>query len=331
MSMDLQTVVELPKALPPMAHGRKMLLMGSCFAENMGRLMAESKFDIDVNPFGILYNPLSIAAALTDIVSGRRYVEGDLFFYRDLWHSPMHHGDFSAPLPAEALERINGRIGQAHSVLPRLDWLMITFGTAYVYERRETGRVVANCHKLPDSCFLRRLLSPDEAVEVYASLLPTLFALAPDLKVLFTVSPVRHIRDGLHANQVSKATLLLAVDRLQRLFPERTFYFPSYEIQLDELRDYRFYADDMLHPSPLAVRYLWERFSDTFFSDETRAVVAEVGEITRGLAHRPFHPESEAYQRFLGQIVLKMERLNGKYPYLDFQKEKESCRIRLKP
>ena len=154
---------------------------------------------------------------------------------------------------------------------------------------------------------------------------------APLFWSIFTVSPIRHIRDGMHANQLSKSTLLLAIDRLQQRFPEHVFYFPSYEIVLDELRDYRFYADDMLHPSPMTVRYLWERFSETFFSAETKQLITAVEDISRDLSHKPFHPESEAYQRFLGQIVLKIERLNGKYPYLDFQKEKELCHIRLNP
>ena len=151
------------------------------------------------------------------------------------------------------------------------------------------------------------------------------------MKILFTVSPIRHIRDGMHANQLSKSTLLLAIDRLQQRFPEHVFYFPSYEIVVDELRDYRFYADDMLHPSPMTVRYLWERFSETFFSAETKQLITAVEDISRDLSHKPFHPESEAYQRFLGQIVLKIERLIGKYPYLDFQKETELCHMRLNP
>ena len=137
--------------------------------------------------------------------------------------------------------------------------------------------------------------------------------------MLFTVSPIRHIRDGMHANQLSKATLLLAIEQLQSIFPTTIFYFPSYEIMLDELRDYRFYADDMLHPSPLAVNYLWERFSDVFFSDETKKIMDECESIRKALAHRPFHPDSEEHKRFLGQIVLKIERLNRKYPYLEFE------------
>ena len=208
---------------------------------------------------------------------------------------------------------------------------MLTFGTAYVYEQKETGKVVSNCHKLPENKFNRRLLSVEEIVEDYTALITEMAARNPDLKWLFTVSPIRHIRDGMHANQLSKSTLLLAIDRLQQLFPERVFYFPSYEIILDELRDYRFYADDMLHPSPLAVNYLWKCFSDSFFSAETKQVMTEVEDIRKDMAHKPFHPESEAYQRFLGQIVLKIERLIGKYPYLDFQKETELCHMRLNP
>ena len=243
----------------------------------------------------------------------------------------MHHGSFSAFTPEETLHTINSRLHHAYKKLPELNWLMVTMGTAYVYKQKESGQVVANCHQLPESHFLRYRLSVEEIVEDYTALITEMSALNPDLKWLFTVSPIRHIRDGMHANQLSKSTLLLAIDRLQRLFPERVFYFPSYEIILDELRDYRFYADDMLHPSPLAIRYLWERFSETFFSPETKQVIIAVQDIRRDLAHKPFHPESEAYQRFLGQIVLKIERLIGKYPYLDFQKETELCHMRLNP
>jgi hypothetical protein len=346
--MDFRTKVELPASLPPVTHAGQILLLGSCFAENMGRQLAENKFRVDVNPFGILYNPFSVSTALVEILKGKVYQEEDLFAYKeiirnkeynkqdlfaykDLWHSPMHHGSFSAATAGEVIRNINHRLQQAHKTVHQLDWLMLTFGTAYVYEQKETGRVVSNCHKLPESNFNRRLLSVDEIVNEYTSLIAGMTARNPNLKVLFTVSPIRHIRDGMHANQLSKSTLLLTIDRLQQLFPKQVFYFPAYEIVLDELRDYRFYADDMLHPSPLAVNYLWKCFSDSFFSAETKQVMTEVEDIRKDMAHKPFHPESEAYQRFLGQIVLKIERLIGKYPYLDFQKETELCHIRLNP
>ncbi|EJX00080.1 GSCFA family protein [gut metagenome] len=305
--------------------------MGSCFAENMGNFLREGKFQVDMNPFGILYNPLSIGAAWKEIRNGKVYEESDLFFYKGLWHSSMHHSIFSAESPRLVLQRINDRLQQACERVQRLDWLMLTFGTAYVYEQKDTGRVVANCHKLPEELFTRRLLSVDEIVDEYQELIADLTVICPQARLLFTVSPIRHQRDGMHANQLSKATLLLAIDRLQQLFPGRVWYFPSYEIVLDELRDYRFFAEDMVHPSPLAVRYLWQRFSATCFPAETLRILEAVEDIRRDLEHRPFHPHSEVYHRFLGQIVLKIERLIGKYPYLDFQKEIELCHIRLNP
>lgn len=329
--MDFQTKVEQPAGLPSVTHAGQILMMGSCFAENVGRLLKDAKFQLDLNPFGILYNPSSLFTALIEILKRKVYKEGDLFFHNGFWHSLMHHGCFSGPTLEETLQSVNIRLLQAHQTLLKLDWVMLTFGTAYVYEQKETGKIVSNCHKLPENNFNRRILSVEEIVEDYTALIAEMTTRNPDLKWLFTVSPIRHIRDGMHANQLSKSTLLLAIDRLQQLFPEQVFYFPSYEIILDELRDYRFYADDMLHPSPLAIRYLWERFSETFFSAETKQVIMAVQDIRRDLAHKPFHPESEAYQRFLGQIVLKIERLIGKYPYLDFQKETELCHMRLNP
>ena len=328
--MNLTTPVEIPSGFIPIHHAQRLLIMGSCFAENIGTLLAENKFQVDINPFGILYNPLSISMALREIIRKRLYEESDLFSYREYWHSPMHHGSFSAATPEEVVRNIRVRLEQAHKELKQLDWLMLTFGTAYVYEQKKTGKVVANCHKLPEKDFVRRRLETDEITEDYILLLDELISLNPKIKILFTVSPIRHVRDGMHANQLSKSVLLLAIDRLMQRYPQATFYFPSYEIILDELRDYRFYADDMVHPSSLAVNYLWERFSETFFCPETQALIKECATIRKAIAHKPFHPESEEYKRFLGQIVLKIERLNEKYPYLDFEKETNMCRLALR-
>ncbi len=294
--------------------------MGSCFAENIGRCLTDAAFRVDVNPTGILYNPLSVSTALREIIAGRTYTESDLFFHRGCWHSPMHHGCFSSESADETLQRINSRMAAVHANLPATDWLLLTFGTSYIYKEATTGKVVANCHQLPEKQFTRRRLTVEEIVTDYIALLTELWQQNPGLQVLFTVSPIRHVRDGLHANQLSKSTLLLAIDALQAAFPYRVHYFPSYEIVLDELRDYRFYADDLCHPSPLAVCYLWERFVQTFFSPETRTVMQEVEEIRKALAHKPFHPASEEHKRFLGQIVLKIKRLKGKYPNLDIGK-----------
>ena len=328
--MNFITPVELPANLPRLRHTDRLLLLGSCFAANMGTRLIGAKFSCDVNPYGVLYNPLSISVALREIILGKVYGKEELFFFRDCWHSSMHHGDFSSPSADETLKKINGRIANAHGRIFHTNCLLLTFGTSWVYEQKNTGCIVGNCHKLPEKEFTRRRLTVDEIVSDYTSLLSGLLARNSGLKVMFTVSPIRHIRDGIHATQLSKSTLLLAVDRLQAAFPESVFYFPAYELVLDELRDYRFYAEDMVHPSDMAVQYVWERFSSACFSEETLQIIEESENIRRGLAHKPFHPDSEEYKRFLGQIVLKIDRLNGKYPYLDFQKERELCHIRLK-
>ena len=323
--MKLLTPVERPALRPSIGYAHRLMLMGSCFAAHIGARLQEARFRCDANPYGVLYNPLSISAALREMLAGKVYAAADLYPHQGLWHSPMHHGDFSAATPDEALQRINSRLRPASAALPALDFLLLTWGTAWVYEDRETGHVAGNCHKRPETCFLRRRLAVDEIVEDAASLFDALWQQNASLQVVLTVSPIRHVRDGLHDNQLSKATLLLAADRLCAAFPGRVFYFPAYELLQDELRDYRFYADDLVHPSPLAVRYVWERFAQWCLSPEAVRLMAEVEDVRKALAHRPLHPESEEYKRFLGQIVLKMERLNGKYPYFDFQNERESC------
>lgn len=329
--MNFHTPVERPTGVPAISHEQPILMMGSCFTEHVGALLNTYKFNLDLNPFGILYNPLSIAEALERVLRGTPYGQEELFLHKGLWHSPMHHGAFSATDPNLTLGKINERLLQAHQGVDQTEWLILTFGTAYVYRQGESGAVVANCHQLPERSFTRKRLTVEEVVERYQLLLTAWFERSPKLRVLLTVSPIRHARDGMHANQLSKATLLLAIDHLCELFPEKLIYFPSYEIMHDELRDYRFYADDMLHPSPLAVRYIWEAFSETFFKRETADLMARIEEINRALEHRPFHPKSDTYKRFLEQLVLKIEQLISKYPYLEFQKEKEVCRIRLNP
>ena len=306
------------------------MLLGSCFAMNMGASLLDAKFRCDVNPYGVLYNPESISTALREMQGGKVYAEQDLFRFQGLWHSPMHHSMFSAEEAEDALRGINLRLTTACVALHELDCLLITFGTAWVYESKETGRVVANCHKLPENSFVRRRLSVQSIVEDYTSLLAGLFARNSRLEVIFTVSPIRHVRGGMHANQLSKATLLLAIDALQNAFPDQVFYFPAYELLLDELRDYRFYAEDMLYPSDVAVRYLWQRFSRTCFTPQALRIMQASEDIRKALSHEPFHPSSSEYKRFLEQIVLKIDRLTEKYPYLDFQKEREICHTRLK-
>ena len=328
-SMNLFTSVEMPAKLPQWSHRDGLMLLGSCFTTHIGKRLEACKFRCDTNPYGVLYNPLSIATALKEIAGEKSYEKKDLYFAGGLWHSAMHHGDFSSSSADETLLRINSRLQRASAEMHELTGLLLTWGTAWVYEEKDTGRVVGNCHKLPERTFVRRMLSVDEIVCEYDALLNRLWEQSPSLNILFTVSPIRHIRDGLHANQLSKATLLLAVDTLQQRYPQRIAYFPAYELLIDELRDYRFYAADMVHPSEVAVEYIWQRLIEEVFSADTRKLMQECLEVEKMLEHKPFHPESEGYKRFLGQIVLKINQLNRKCPYLDFEIERKICRTRL--
>ncbi len=327
--MEFRTKVELPVGQGEIRHSDSISLWGSCFAENIGKLLSDNKFDCDVNPFGVLYNPLSIAKSMSILLDGKTYHEKDLRFDKGIWYSLMHHSSFSSTNLSECLEKINLRIVKGREMLGKARWIIFTWGTARVYEWKETGEIVGNCHKLPDRLFTRRLLGVEEVVSVFGSLLKKIHLINPDAQFLFTVSPIRHAKDGMHGNQLNKAVLLLAIEKLCREIPS-CHYFPSYEIMLDELRDYRFYADDMLHPTPLAVNYIWECFCSSFFTADTLRIMKDWQEIRKALEHRPFDAKSEAYYTFLSQIMLKIERLKEKFPYLDVQNEIALCQTRLK-
>ena len=329
--MRLTIPVELPKRELEISHATRQMIMGSCFAENIGKRLVACKFPAMLNPFGILYNPLSIAAALRRIV-GREFFTDDspeLAFHGERWHSMLHHGDFSRRDKDELLAAVNGSIDSARTHLSGLDLLTLTFGTAYVYVRKSDNCVAGNCHKLPAALFTRRLLGIDEIVETTARCINEIQGINPAARILFTVSPIRHLRDGAHDNQKSKATLLLAIDELQKFYPTCTAYFPAYEIMLDELRDYRFYAEDMAHPSPLAVEYIWERFTACHIAGESIALCKEIAPIMRALAHRPFDERSSGYKEFIGNTLQKIEAIKEKHPYIDFEKEIEKCNIQL--
>ena len=326
--MKLFTPVEMPASLPKLTYADGIMMLGSCFADRLGSRLVDAKFRCDVNPYGTLYNPLSISRALREILAEKRYSAQDLFFYNGCWHSGMHHGDFSSPQQAETLRLINERISQASQYLRSLIHLFITFGTAWVYE--EGGRVVSNCHKRQESEFKRRCLEVGEIVDDYAELLSGMLVENADMEVTFTVSPIRHVRDGLHANQLSKSTLLLAVDELQtRLQSKRVHYFPAYEMMMDEWRDYRYYAADMVHPSPLAVDFIYELFENAFLSKEEQRLSALCREVRAALEHKPFHPEAEAYQSFMQQTIQKINEIKKLCPDIHLDKELSQCNTRL--
>lgn len=325
--MQLTTPVNIPAGGLEIGHSSRILLLGSCFAQNIGNRLAAYKFNVCSNPFGIAYNPLSIATILDRILTGEEFREDspELLESNGKWHSILHHSDFSRNSREELLHTVNSALAKAKEQLDRCDIITVTFGTAYVYTRCSDGLIVSNCHKLPAKMFNRRLLSIGETTERMSEVMRRIIERRPDVKFLFTVSPIRHLRDGAHDNQKSKATLLLAVDELQRAFPANCAYFPAYEIMLDELRDYRFYADDMVHPSPLAIEYIWQKFADCYIDQKSMARCSAIDEINKGIAHRPFDEKSEGYKTFIKSILQSIEKVNSEKPLLDFTKEIERC------
>jgi hypothetical protein len=321
--MSLITEIKIPEYPSKMDYSKNMMFFGSCFSESIGQKMVDLKFNVDMNPFGILYNPQSIANSLKFLLDKQLFTEYDLFQDQGLWNSFYHHSRFSDVDKDTALEKINSRILLSHEFLRSADFLVITFGTAWAYELVSLGQVVSNCHKVPASQFSRIRLTRHEITEAYRHLMEELWSFNPNLKVIFTISPIRHWKDGAVENQVSKATLIMAVDRLRNDFGDRGLsYFPSYELMMDELRDYRFYAEDMLHPSPVAIDYIFDRFSKFIISKDTHQTSDKVIKLRKAALHRPFNMNSAEYEKFLQANLEDIDKLNATYPQMNFSEEK---------
>lgn len=287
----------------------------------MGSRLELLKFPTLLNPFGIVFNPVSIAVNLERLLEGEPFRESELFQSQGIWHSFEHHGRFSNPDKVVALEDINQSFSAARHFLQTSNRLVITLGTAHVFLLKESGRIVANCHKVPAKAFERRRLRVKEVVDNLTAVFQKLKAALPTLEIIVTVSPVRHLRDGLMENQRSKATLLLALEEVGSRLPF-VHYFPAYEILLDDLRDYRFYAEDMAHPSQQATDYIWEYFETAFFGEETKRLCEQLAEVQAALAHRPFHPKTLDHQLFLRNQLARVEQLAKQFPQLNFEAEK---------
>ena len=325
---EFRTVIKLQNSDEKISYDSVLLFMGSCFSENIGDKFIERRFNAVVNPFGILYNPVSVKQSMEILMEKRLFQKNDLFRYEGLWHSFYHHSRFSSLERTTVLKTINENIEKGHDVLKKADFLFITFGTSWVYENIEDGTVVANCHKLPASRFRRYRLGIGEIVESYSGLIDSLREFNPGLKIIFTVSPVRHWKDGAHGNQLSKSVLLLAVDELVQKF-EYVDYFPAYELVMDDLRDYRFYAEDMLHPGSVAVDYIWNRLLDVYFDDNAKLFVKETEKIIKAREHRPFNEKGEEYRAFLSNMIKKLDELSGRFPKADLKEDKEYFKHKL--
>ena len=320
--MEFRTEVNIPPSENRISHASDILFMGSCFTENIGAMMQERKFRVDLNPFGINYNPSSLSRNLWALLNGREYTHKDIQEDNGRWFSFDHHGQFSDPDPDVCLDRINKRISSSRDGLAGTDYLLLTWGTAWVYVLRESATVVSNCHKLPAKNFSRHLLTVNQVIDTYTKLFAGLRAQLPELRIILTVSPVRHWKDGPVLNSVSKSTLLLAANKLTELF-SYCEYFPAYEIAMDDLRDYRFYGEDLVHPNQQMINYIWEKFSSTYFDESTKTLMAEIEKLNAARNHRPFDPASIQYLQFCEKQLEKANRLAASHPNLDLSDLKD--------
>ena len=315
--MKFRTEIDIAPLGVKIGYGNRILALGSCFAEHIAGRLAEARFRIVTNPTGILFNPLSIAAALRSYADEAPVQHSELDFDGELWFHYGFHGSLSAASPDEALAAMNAARKAGAEALRRADRVLLTLGTAWVYEHN--GQVVANCHRQPATEFVRRRLGVAEITGAFSALLAGPLA---GKEVILTVSPVRHLGDGLSGNALSKSLLRVAVEQICQRHPKAE-YFPSFEILNDELRDYRFYADDMTHPSDVAVDYIWQRFAEAAFDSPTRRAAEDAQRIVQAAEHRPFAPDSEQYRTFCRTMANRIEALEAQYPTMDFADEKE--------
>ncbi|WP_024982006.1 GSCFA domain-containing protein [Flavobacterium succinicans] len=318
--MLLSTPISISKSNFPIDYQSKMVLMGSCFAENIGNKFQYFKFNTLVNPFGIIFNSVSIEKMIERVVLQKTFSKEDIFYHNERWHSYEVHSDCSTDDPEALLNNLNQLLSETKKQLQEATHFIITYGTSWVYRHIETNAIVANCHKVPQKQFTKELLSIDKIQKSIQNTISLITILNPKCNFIFTVSPVRHLKDGFVENQVSKAHLIAAIhDNLKTEHLElNTDYFPSYEIMMDELRDYRFYADDMIHPSPMAIDYIWERFTATQIDANAIATMELVQTIQKGLAHRPFNPNSESHQKFEANLKEKIATLEAQYSFVKF-------------
>jgi hypothetical protein len=315
--MQFRTTVPITPLSSAINYQSHLVLMGSCFAENMGERSSYFKFSSMVNPFGIIFNPVSLENIISRSVTKQYFTADDLFFHNDLWHSFEVHSDKSNTDSESLLTALNTALDDLHEQLCRASHCLITLGTAWVYRSVRTGAIVANCHKVPQREFTKELLSVVTIENHLAALVAAIQSINPNIAVVMTVSPVRHSKDGFMENNRSKAHLITALHQVIAAHPE-VYYFPSYEIVMDELRDYRFYAQDMLHPSPLAIDYIWERFTQACITPASYPIMKEVDAIQKALQHRPFNPSSPSHLQFLNHLQQKIQSLQDQHPTITF-------------
>jgi GSCFA family len=322
-----------PKHLPQkINHRHKLLLLGSCFTENIGDKLVAHKFSVLQNPNGILFNPVSVKEAVENYISNKIITESDLFYLNEGYHSWQHHSRFSGTTKEDAVQKINTSTNTAHHYLKETDTVIITLGSAWVYEltgkaaNGKVGNVAANNHKAPADWFNRRLLSNTEVIDLLNTTVSQLQQFNPFTKIIFTISPVRHLREGFVENNRSKAALINAVHAAAEHF-ENVFYFPAYELVIDDLRDYRFYAEDMVHPNYAATNYVWEKFVASCIDEPSQELMKQINEINAAINHKPFNSTSEAHKKFLQTYLQKLQTIRLRCPYINFDAEEAFLKV----
>jgi hypothetical protein len=316
--MQFRTQIPISKSQNSIDYNSKIVSLGSCFAENIAEKLDYFKFQNTCNPFGIIFNPVSIEKIIHKAVNQELFTEKDIFFHNERWHSFDVHSDLNHSNKEAFLENINAILQETKNQITQSAHIIITYGTSWVYRNLESNSIVANCHKVPQKEFSKAILSVEITVKSIKNTIDLIQKVNPKANIIFTVSPVRHLKDGFVENQQSKAHLITAIHQILNSKSEILNYFPSYEIMMDELRDYRFYSEDMLHPSKVAIDYIWERFSETTISEESHSIMEEVETIQKGLAHRPFNPNSESHKKFLDNLNQKINTLAFKFPHIKF-------------
>ena len=314
--LEFRTTVKTGENRSWLHHSDSVVLLGSCFSDNIGGKLSAALFNATVNPMGTLYNPMSIAHGVQQLIDCTPVAGKDLFMQGGVWNSFDFHSRHSLPDKQATIDRMNQRIEQGHQALKNARLLTVTLGTAIVYRLKSTGEVVANCHKVPQHEFERKMATVSEMVAELDRMLTRLHEFNPELRVILTVSPIRHIADGLDTNSLSKASLRVAIQEAMARHRDYCDYFPAYEIMMDDLRDYRFYATDMVHPSDVAVEYIWQAFQATYLDDRSALAVARCERIHKRLQHRPMSANRETVERFNADTASVVRNLIKEYPYL---------------
>ena len=318
--MKLMLDVEIKSPPGKITHADKLFLIGSCFTEHIGRRLEELKFPVLQNPNGILFDPISVSKSINSYVDLKNYGKEDLFFLNELWQSWNHHSIFSGTDILEVLANINRSQVAAHRHLINATWMIITLGSAFSYQLKNNEQSVANCHRAPGQLFNKNLLTTEAIALSLGETIKKLKTFSPALKIIFTISPVRHIRDGVVENNRSKARLIEAVHQLVETF-DHTFYFPAYELVIDVLRDYRFYDVDLVHPNYAATEIVFDRFEKSFVDGQTRNLMEEIRKVVNAFKHKPFHPDTVSHQSFMQNSLRSVIELKGKMPHIDFSRE----------